>query len=84
MVGETKRKRPRLQSSGQWRLIKMGLLGKVIVRIIFSVSVVVLFVFGVLRVTTPADMFNSSLLVFAIISTNILLERYLSREAEEQ
>ncbi|MBY8998837.1 MAG: hypothetical protein KGD60_14005 [Candidatus Thorarchaeota archaeon] len=62
----------------------MGLLGKIITRIIFSVSVVVLFVFGVLRVTTPADMFNSALLVFAIISTNILLERYLSREAEEQ
>ena len=53
-------------------------------RIVFSISIVALFVFDVLRVTTPADMFNSALLVFAIISTNILLERYLSREAEEQ
>jgi hypothetical protein len=62
----------------------MGLLGKVIVRIVFSVSVVALFILKVLRVTTIADMFNSALLVFAIISTNILLERYLSSEAEEQ
>lgn len=83
MVGETKRKGPRFQS-GNRSIIKMGLLGKVIVRIIFSVSVVTLFVFGVLKVTTIADMFNSSLLVFAVISANILLERYLSSEAEEQ
>jgi len=62
----------------------MGLLGKVIVRIVFSVTVVVLFVFEVLKTATIADMFNSALLVFAIISTNILMERYLSRESEEE
>lgn len=62
----------------------MGILGKIITRIVFSISIVALFVFDVIRVTTVADMFNSALLIFAIISTDILLERYLSREAEEQ
>ena len=61
----------------------MGLLGKIIVRVVFSASIVVLFVFRVLKVTTYADMFNSALLVFAIISTAMLLDKYLSNEDVE-
>lgn len=62
----------------------MGLLGRIIVRIVFSVSVVALFVFEVLKVSTPADMFNSALLVFAIISTAVLMDKYMSRESETE
>lgn len=61
----------------------MGLLGKIMVRIMFSVIIVVLIVFEVLKVATPAEMFNSSMLLFAIISANMLFERYLSRDEDE-
>jgi len=58
----------------------MGLLGKIIVRIGFSVTIVALFVFEVLMFATIAEMFNSVVLIFGIISAIILFERYLSEE----
>lgn len=62
----------------------MGLLGKIIVRIGFSVTLVALFVFEVLKFAEIADMFNSVVLVFSIISANILFERYLSSEEQAE
>jgi len=60
----------------------MGLLGKILIRIAFSVTIVALFVFEVLLFVTVAEMFNAVVLIFTIISANILFERYLSKEEQ--
>ena len=58
----------------------MGFLGRIFTRIVFSVTIVALIFFGVLQVATVADTFNSVLLIAAILSANILMENYMSRE----
>ncbi len=83
MVGEQEGGEARLSRSNFRELMNMGLLGKIIVRIVFSVTIVALIIFEVLKTTTIADMFNSALLIFAIISTDILMERYLSRGEDD-
>lgn len=61
----------------------MGLLGKIFVRGFFSVLTVALIIFGVLKVTTVADMVNSVLFVAAIMSADMLIEQYISRDDDE-
>lgn len=61
----------------------MGLLGKIFVRGFFSVLTVVLIVFEVLKVATAADMVNSTLFVAAIMSADMLIEQYISRDDDE-
>lgn len=59
----------------------MGLLGKIIVRIAFSVSIVIIIASGIVSINaTLYDFFNAVMAVFAILSADILIEKYLSKE----
>lgn len=61
----------------------MGLLGKIFVRGFFSVLVVALIIFDVIKTVTVADMVNSVLFVAAIMSADMLIEQYISRDDDE-
>lgn len=62
----------------------MGLLGKIIVRAIFSATIIAIIVSGLVS-TGPSiyEAFQAFMAVFAIISADVLIEKYLSRERNE-
>lgn len=63
----------------------MGFMGKMMVRAIASIAIVVLLMSGFYDIRGSLyEQVNAVLLVFAIISTDMLIERYLSNREDQE
>ena len=62
----------------------MGLLGKIIVRAIFATTIVLIIASGLVSIGPSIyDTIQAVMVVFAIMSADILIEKYLSRGKDE-
>jgi len=56
----------------------MGFLGKIIVRIVFCVAILVIITSGVVGINNLYEIVQAVMMIFALVSADILIERYLS------